>query len=384
MKIAVITDTYYTINGVSRTYQEMAKYCQAKNILLDIFTLGKTKKTEKKGSVNIFQFTAELPLKYYFDLPPFDAFIISPGFKEKFLKTKYDIVQLATPGSLGIAARIILANKKTVAIGCFHTMLAEYAFDWTKKGLEKIPFDLKNLNIPKLSKSLAWVMLKWFYSETDLIFAPSKIIAEKIKILKKPTKIFSRGVNIEKFNPKYCNNKLKKIKPIALYVGRLSVEKNLDLLIEIFKKRTDCELWLVGDGPYKDRLKLQLPWAKFFKYLTDKKLSEAYASADFFIFPSTTDTFGNAVLEAQASGLPAIVTNIGGPQELIKNKINGFICKPKAVDFNRAIDYLIKNKKQREMMGQNARQNATKKSWPKVFAGLLKMYKISQNKKLIS
>ena len=401
MKIAVITDTFYTINGVSRTYQEMVKYCRKKRIRLDVFTLGKTKKTQKLGSVNVFQFAAKLPLKYYYDLPPFDVRIVSPGFKEKFTphlddsksknskktklsslkkqgagftKTKYDVIHLATPGSLGIAARIMLANDPTPKVGCFHTLVAEYVSDWTQKGLEKLPFKLKK-TLPELSQSMIWGLLKWFYSRTDLVLAPSKTTAKKLKILQKPIKIFPRGVDTKIFNPTHKNPKLKSSLPIALYVGRLSLEKNLDLLVKVFKNRTNCQLWLAGDGPYKKGLKAQLPKAKFFGYLTGQKLSEVYAGADFFVFPSTTDTFGNVVLEAQASGLPCIVTNIGGPQELIKNKINGLICKPTAKDFNNAIDYLIKNKNQRKKMGQKARNEAVKKTWPKVFTQLFRIYK---------
>ncbi len=380
MKIAVITDTYYTINGVSRTYQEMVRYCQAKKIRLDIFTLGKRKNTKKKGTVNIFQFAASLPLKYYFDLPPFDLKIIPPGFKEKLNKTKYDIIHLATPGSLGIAARMISAENSIPKIGCFHTLLAEYVFNWTEKGLKKIPLDLENLQIPKFSQDITWIMLKWFYAKTDLILAPSKVIADKIKILNKPIKIFSRGVDTEIFNPKYRNKKIENEKPTGLYVGRLSLEKNLDLLAEIFKNRNDCNLWLAGDGPYKKSLEKKIPRAKFLKYVTGKKLAEIYANADFFIFPSATDTFGNAVLEAQSSGLPCIVTNIGGPKELIKNKKTGLISKPTKKDFEEALNYFIKNGTKRKKMGQKARTFAETKSWNKVFEELFKIYqKLGKN-----
>jgi len=371
MKIAVITDTFYTINGISRTYQELAKYCQKKNIRLDIFTIGTTAKHQKKGSVNIYQFTVSWPFKYYYDLPPFDARIIPPGFKEKFVLTKYDIIQLATPGSLGIAARLMLSSDPTPKVGVFHTMLAEYAGDWTEKNLKKLPDYLK-YSITGLSQAAVWQILKWFYAKTDLVLAPSEEIKKKLKILKRPIKIFPRGVDTKIFNPNHKNKKSKL--PVALYVGRLSPEKNLDLLVKLFKNRTDCQLWLVGDGPYKTGLMAQLPQAKFFGYLTGKRLSQIYANADFFIFPSTTDTFGNVILEAQASGLPVIVTNSGGPKELVKNKINGLIAKPKISAFNQAINYLLKDKKRRELMGQNARLSAESQSWPKVFEKLFKIY----------
>jgi len=371
MKIAVITDTYYTINGVSRTYQEMAKYCRAKKIRLDIFTLGKTSRTEKRGTVNIFQFTASWPVNYYYDLPPFDVRIISPGFWKKFSQTKYDLIHLATPGSLGIAARIMLTNDPTPKVGCFHTLVAEYASDWAEKSFNGLPQPLKK-SMAGFSQNIIWNLLKWFYAKTDLILAPSSAIEKKLKILGRPIKIFPRGVDTEIFNPSFRNTKGKL--PVALYVGRLSTEKNLDLLVKLFKNRTDVKLWLAGAGPYLEALKAQLPQAKFFGYLKGKKLSQVYANADFFVFPSTTDTFGNVVLEAQASGLPAIVTNIGGPQELVKNKIDGLVVKPATKEFGSAVDFLIKDEKTRNLMGQQAEMAAGQKSWGKAFGQLLKIY----------
>lgn len=371
MKIALITDTYYTINGVSRTYQRLAKYCQKKNIRLDIFTLGPNRQQQKKGSVNIYQFAASWPVKYYYDLPPFDIRIISPGLKEKFSQTKYDVIHLATPGSLGIAARVMLSNNPTPKVGVFHTLVAEYAGSWTEKGLENLP-DYIKYSLTEFSQAAVWQFLKWFYAKTDVVLAPSQTIRKKLKILNRPLEIFPRGVDTEVFNPKHRSKKTKKL--TALYVGRLSTEKNLDLLVKIFKKRNDIELWLVGDGPYQKGLKAQLPKAKFFGYLTGKKLSQAYANADFFVFPSITDTFGNAVLEAQASGLPVIVTNVGGPQELVKNKADGLVVKPNPQSFNQALNWLINNKKQRRIMSQKARISALKRSWPKAFSQLFKIY----------
>jgi len=382
MQIAVITDTFYTINGVSRTYQELVKYCQKKNVLLDIFTIGKNYHRRKLGSVNIYQFPIYLPIKYYYDLPPFDARIISPELRKVLTQNKYDIIHLATPGSLGIAARIILANDPIPKVGCFHTLVADYAGWWLKDGLKKFPASIKNL-LAELSQTAIWKMLVWFYAKSDVVLAPSQEIKKRLKILGRPIAIFPRGVDASLFDPNNRPKKLNHKLPVALYVGRLSTEKNLDLLVKIWQKRKDAELWLVGDGPYQEGLKNQLPQAKFFGWQEGTELSKIYASADFFVFPSTTDTFGNAVLEAQASGLPVIATNSGGPKELIENKINGLIAKPTSKDFNRAIDFLIKDENRRKTMGQSARKAALQKSWPKVFDQLFKVYQeLAIDKKL--
>lgn len=377
MKIALITDTYYAINGVSRTYQQFADYCRKRQIALDIFTIGKNHQVTRQGSVTIRQFAASWPVQYYFDLPPFDAKIVSPGLKEALTKNHFDLIQLATPGSLGIAARILLANGDTPKVGVFHTLLAEYAGDWTKQGLKNLPPYFKH-PMAEMSEKLVWKMLKWFYAPCDLILAPSQTVKRRLRILQRPLDIFPRGVDTELFQP--ATNRKKTKKPIALYVGRLSTEKNLDLLVKIWKKCRDCELWLVGDGPYRAGLENQLPHATFFGYQIGQRLSELYASADLFIFPSVTDTFGNVVLEAQASGLPTIVTSVGGPKELVEDGITGFVAKPTAAAFNHCLDKLVKNSTLRKKMAQSARRAALTANWPHAFDQLFSIYFRTCNK----
>jgi glycosyltransferase involved in cell wall biosynthesis len=127
-------------------------------------------------------------------------------------------------------------------------------------------------------------------------------------------------------------------------------------------------LYLVGLGPYKDALAAVLPDAVFLGYLKGEALAKAYASADVFVFPSTTDTFGNVVLEAQASGLPVIVSDVGGPKELVEDGTTGIVTKAHdAEDFARAIERISKDQKLRSRMGQEARQRVIDRSWPGAF-----------------
>jgi glycosyltransferase involved in cell wall biosynthesis len=111
-----------------------------------------------------------------------------------------------------------------------------------------------------------------------------------------------------------------------------------------------------------------LPDACFPGYLSGEQLATAYASADIFVFPSTTDTFGNVVIEAQASGLPVIVSDMGGPQELVENGVNGFVTKARDVeDLACAITLLVSDAKRRTKIGQKARQSVLDRSWPDAF-----------------
>src|SRR4029453_11387134 len=131
-----------------------------------------------------------------------------------------------------------------------------------------------------------------------------------------------------------------------LYVGRISKEKDLDVLAHAYRQlRSEglpVQLYLVGDGPYLQALNKALPEAVFTGYLRGKELAAAYASADVFVFPSTTDTFGNVVIEAQASGVPVIVSDSGGPKELVHERESGLITKSHDVnDLVRAIRELV-------------------------------------------
>src|SRR5438093_2174951 len=160
---------------------------------------------------------------------------------------------------------------------------------------------------------------------------------------------------------------------LLLYVGRISREKDLDLLADAYrrlrKEGLPVQLFVVGHGPYSEALAKMLPEAFFTGYLSGTELATAYASADIFVFPSTTDTFGNVILEAQASGLPVVVSDSGGPKELVADKANGLITRSHDVeDFTRAIRALVTDREVRERMANSAPKSVTDRSWPRAFA----------------
>jgi len=157
-----------------------------------------------------------------------------------------------------------------------------------------------------------------------------------------------------------------------LYVGRISKEKNLDVLANAYRRLRDeglpVELLLVGHGPYSEALAETLPDAIFTGYLRGKDLAAAYASADVFAFPSTTDTFGNVIIEAQASGVPVVVSDAGGPKELVAHDRNGIVTKSFDIDdFSHAIRKLVVNPELRQEMGAHARESVVDRTWPEAF-----------------
>ena len=128
------------------------------------------------------------------------------------------------------------------------------------------------------------------------------------------------------------------------------------------------ELYVVGSGPYADTLAELLPDAVFTGYLAGEELATAYASADIFVFPSTTDTFGNVIIEAQASGLPVVVSDLGGPKELVEHRVNGLITKAHNIrDFGSALQMLVADAALRRKMSAAARESVMDRSWPTAF-----------------
>ena len=157
-----------------------------------------------------------------------------------------------------------------------------------------------------------------------------------------------------------------------LFVGRVSKEKNLDLIVTAIGRLRDSRICVrplfVGDGPYMAEMKKLLPDAIFTGYLDGEDLARAYASADFFVFPSTTDTFGNVVLEAQASGLPVIVSDIGGPRDLVAHGKDGLISKGHDVgELVEAIRTLANDSTLRLNMGKAARARVESRNWTEAF-----------------
>ena len=154
----------------------------------------------------------------------------------------------------------------------------------------------------------------------------------------------------------------------ALYVGRVSREKNLDLFAAACRRLLAAGVkvrpLVVGDGPYAAMMKELLPEGIYTGSLHKEELAAAYASADFFVFPSTTDTFGNVVIEAQASGLPVIVSDVGGPKYLVEDDVDGRITKGLDLDaLTVAVRQLAEDSELRKSMGVASRVRVAERDW---------------------
>jgi glycosyltransferase involved in cell wall biosynthesis len=220
-------------------------------------------------------------------------------------------------------------------------------------------------------ENTAWSFINWFYNQMDEVLVPSKSTRDQLvehglapeKVLPLP-----RWVDTDAFSPSRRDPALFAADDMSssvnfLYVGRISKEKNLGLLADAFASLIqgghEVQLIIVGDGPYRAELEHHLRGlpAIFAGFRHGNELARIYASSDVFVFPSTTDTFGNVVLEAQASGIPVIVSDQGGPKELIIAGETGFVVKANdRAELAKTMAYFVQDPGLCRVMGQSARR----------------------------
>jgi glycosyltransferase involved in cell wall biosynthesis len=190
------------------------------------------------------------------------------------------------------------------------------------------------------------------------------------------THLMIRGVDTDMFSPE---KRTVSDDPMRFgFVGRLQAEKNVRMLVEIEKQmiaagRRNFEFLIVGEGSEREYLEANMTMATFPGFLSGEQLSEAYANMDVFVFPSDTETFGNVVQEAGASGVPSIVSDQGGPKFIVRDGETGFIAKSQD-DFVKYALYLMDDPEKLSEMKVEARKFALTRSWDAVFEGVYKSY----------
>jgi len=238
---------------------------------------------------------------------------------------------------------------------------------------------------------LRWALKLWLwyvsllmasYEKCARILVPSRFVLEHVQDRYKRAKcvMFPRAVNGEMFSPIYRNKSFKVQhgiggKTVILYTGRLALEKSLETLMDTYAglkaQYDDIALVLVGDGPERKRLERRgLADLVLTGVLEGERLSQAYASADIFAFPSTVDAGPVVILEAMASGLPVVVFDQGGAQDAVIHGETGFVAKD-VVDFTGCLDKLIRDTQLRSAIGANARKYAESQQWDRIFDQLI-------------
>jgi glycosyltransferase involved in cell wall biosynthesis len=259
----------------------------------------------------------------------------------------------------------------------WHTNVHEYAARRSKWFLRLLPRRLSAGTGQKI-ENLSLALIARFYSAARVLYAPNPELCRLLeRTTKRPCYLMPRGVDADLFHPGKRNRNPEDRDQVLGYVGRLSVEKNVALLAQVQNEleqygHKSFRFLIVGHGSEESWLRERLPRAEFTGVLKGEPLSTAYANMDLFVFPSHTDTFGNVVLEALASGVPAIVTPNGGPCTIVRDGETGRIVPDS--EFASAAAAILADPEKHEQMRQAARAYALTMSWDSVFEGVYAGY----------
>jgi len=284
-KIVIITDAWAPqVNGVVRTYENICKELEKKRQPFDLITPYHTKLKRKT-------------LKGYEEI----ELVVNPWkIKQLLWIAMYEghKIHIATEGPLGLYARYLLNKHNYPYTTSFHTLFPE--------------FIKKRIGLPLW---LSYAYFRWFHNTSKCVMVPTKGMITHLNTKGfKFLKLWTRGVDSELFNPK----RRKEGKPFILCVSRISKEKNLDAFCKLTGRKV-----VIGDGPYLESLKKKYPDVEYLGIKQGEELAEWYASADVFVFPSKTDTFGIVILESISSGTPVAAYEEPGPLEAIEPMYNG-------------------------------------------------------------
>jgi len=300
---------------------------------------------------------------YRMGLPYFE------GIFDELDDFKPDLIHVVSQTPLGCYGMKYAKKRHLPVVSSYHTNFVRYM---TYYGLD-------------ILTEVGWHYLRWFHNQCLRTYAPSpSTISELEHKGIQGVELWQRGIELERFSPRFRNSELRASvtqsdEPILLFVGRLVKEKDLDDLISANYLLRDCgfrfKQVIIGDGPMRTELEKRLPDAHLTGFLSGHELETWYASSDLFVFPSTTETFGNVILEAFASGIPAIAVNKGGVADIITHGVDGMIAEANnPEDFAEKIVYFLKNMDMARHFGMDARKTSETYSWQTINTKLLESY----------
>jgi glycosyltransferase involved in cell wall biosynthesis len=358
MRITVVTETYPPeLNGVALTVARSIAYLRQRGHQVDVIRPCGAGETPGGGPG---EWRARgFPLLVYPDLR--FGLASRAALATRLAATRAQLVHVATEGPLGWAAIRAATTLGLPTTSDFRTNFHQYSryyrLGWTA---------------PLIS-----AYLRHFHNRTDLSLAPSsQTRRELIRAGFERVQVVGRGVDLLRFSPQRRDPALRtrlspQGGPILLYVGRLAAEKNVELALlscRVARQFSEhARMVVVGDGPLRKRLQAEFPEAHFTGNLHGETLAAHYASADMFLFPSLTDTFGNVTLEALASGLPVVAFNLAAAGEHVRDRISGRLLPPgNAAAFMIATALMAVQASSLEPMRQAARTAAEAADWDSV------------------
>ena len=382
-RVAFFPDSFHEVNGVAHTARQFTAWAaRTGKPFLCVRAGSDTPRHATHGSLE----TLDLPRGFAsFALDKdlrYDPLFVRHGaaIARTLRAFRPDLIHITGPSELGMIGAALAHRLGVPLAASWHTNVHEYLARRSHWVLGTLP----PAHRPGASNGIEQAALRaaaLFYSSARLLFAPNpELCALLSQTTGRPCLLMSRGIDAELFSPAHRTAPPPQQSGVWTlgYVGRLSIEKNVALLPRVAGElRTrgfqNVRFLIVGQGVEEATLRAALPNAAFPGVLRGQALAEAYSNMDCFLFPSHTDTFGNVVLEALASGVPAIVTPDGGPAHIVRSSAGGGIVAPDA-EFASSTASLIERPEQHACMRAKARAYAAAANWNTVFAGVYAGY----------
>jgi glycosyltransferase involved in cell wall biosynthesis len=370
MRVALFTDTYLPqINGVARTLARLSRHLSERGHALALITPRMERDDAPDSAATLHIRLPGWRLPFYPELRL--GRMLDGNSADRLSAFAPDLVHVATEFTLGWSGLQWAQNNDVPVVSSFHTDFAAYAGAYGAAGLE----------------AFAWRYLRSFHARARLTFGPSQATLMQLRAngFAGDLRIWSRGVDANRFAPS-CGSAAARqqlvgdASPVILCVSRLAPEKRIQLLLaaheQVRSEFPHAALLLVGDGPSLAALRERAgPGVHLPGYRAGAELAAAYASADVFAFPSDTETFGNVVLEAAASGLPLVGADQGGVTETIIPGLTGLRFESgNSTSLADCIRAILREPQLRERFARNARAFAAARSWDRILDGLIDSY----------
>jgi len=369
VRLALVTDTYPSdVNGVARTLGILVEHAAARGH--EVMLVSPKVSEEPAPHATRHLQLPGMPIPIYPELQL--ARGLGGEGRRMLHDFQPDLVHVATESTVGLSGRRWAVRNEVPLVTSFHTNFPMYLHDYGMGFLEP----------------LLWRYLAWFHRPALLTFCPSCDTLAEIRGqgFHSRLRVWGRGVDTDHFGPHRRNDAVReRMAPgadtILLYVGRLAAEKRVEVVLDAFPAvraamGPGTALVFVGDGPAGERLRTRAgDGVHFTGFLHGGELAEAYAAADLFVFASDTETFGNVVLEAIASGVPAVVVDRGGVRESALPGRTGLRVRPNDPEaFARGCIELLSDRAGLAELARGAREEALTRSWPAILDGLLEGY----------
>jgi glycosyltransferase involved in cell wall biosynthesis len=372
-RVAYFPDSFHEVNGVAHTSRNFLGYAQRRGLPFLCVRAGTREISfEQVGELRTLELRRSRgSVRMEKDLE-FDTLFWRHGgaIRRELERFRPDVIHITGPSELGIFGAYFAWEMGVPLAASWHTNLHEYAarrMAWLTGRMA----EGRGAAIEEGVETGGLWVASQFYKMARILFAPND---ELCRMLERATGrqcfLMQRGVDTEWFSPMHRTREVGDRTVVLGYVGRLSVEKNVALLARVERELAamgvdDVRFLIVGHGSEEAALRRDLKKAEFAGVLRGPALARAYANMDVLVFPSHTDTFGNVVLEALASGVPAVVTPDGGPKFIVRDGETGFVT----VDdrFAEAVAELARDRARLEAMRVKAREYALGCGWDAVF-----------------